>query len=113
MVTFKLEEDNDHLSPDNYQDDDLVTYAEARNLTNQKAYIAAVITFSGVDGNVFVLGDGGNTNHPTRRKRRSTTIGYFNGPLEPGASYCIFQRIIINNEVGIGDSKSSVKYTDL
>ena len=100
MVALKLKEDNDHSSPDNYQVDDLVTYSEARNrLTNRKPYIAAVITISDVDENIFVLGYGGITNYPRREKRRSTTIGYFNGPLEPGASYSIFQRIIINDEV--------------
>ena len=99
MVALKLEEGEEHSSSDNYQVDDLVTYAEARNLTNQKPYIAAVMTSSDVDGNIFVLGDGRNTNLPRRQKRRSTTIGYFNGPLEPGASYSIFQRIIINDEV--------------
>ena len=99
MVALKLIEGKEHSSPDNYKVDDLVTYADTRSLSNQKPYIAAVITSSSVDGNVFVLGNGRNTNHPRRRKRRSTTSGYFNGPLEPGASYIIFQRIIINNEV--------------
>ena len=99
MVAFKWEEGNDYSSPDSYKIDDLLTYAEAKNLTNRKPYIAAVITSSDVVGNIFVLGDGGNTNYPRRQKRRSTTIGYFNGPLEPGASYSIFQRIIINDEV--------------
>ena len=113
MVALKLEDGRDHLSPDNYKVDDLVTYADARNLTNRKPYIATVIASSGFDGNIFVLGDGRNTNHPTTQKRRSATIGYFNGLLEPGVSYSIFQRIIINDEVGIGDYKSAVKHTDV
>ena len=94
-----MEDGTDHLSPDNYKIDDLVTYTKARNLTNQKPYIAAVLTASGVDENVFVLGDGRNTSYPSRQKRRSTTIGYFNGPLEPGTSYSIFLRIVINDKV--------------
>ena len=101
MVAMKLEDGRDPSSPDNYKVDDLVTYAEARNLSNlyQKPYIAAVITSRGVEGNIFVLGDGKITNHTTRQKRKPTTTGYFNGPLEPGTSYSIFQRIIINNKV--------------
>jgi hypothetical protein len=51
---------------------------------------------------MFVLGDGRNTDNPTSRKRRSTTSDYFNGLLEPGTSYSIFQRIIINEMVCIG-----------
>ena len=96
---MKLEDSRNHSSPDNYKTDDLVTYADTRNLTSQKPYIAAMITSSGVDENIFVLGDGRRTNHPTRPKRRSTMIAYLNGPLEPGTSYSIFQRIIINDKV--------------
>ena len=99
MVSLKLVDGRDLASSDSYNVDDLLTYADARNLTNWKPYIAAVITSSGVDGNVFVLGDGRNTNHPTTQKGTSATIGYFNGPLEPGTSYSIFQRIIINDKV--------------
>ena len=100
MVALKLEDSKDLSSPDNYQVNELVTYAEARNLTNQKPYIAAVIESSGVDGNIFVLGDHRNTNYPTRRNGRSTSSSYFNGPLESGTNYCIFLRIIFNDEVG-------------
>ena len=99
VVAMKLEDGGDHSSPDNYKVDDLVTYDVATNLTSQKPYIAAVITSNGADDNVFVLGDSKNTNYTTRQKRKSTTTGYFNGPLEPGTSYSIFQRIIINNKV--------------
>ena len=87
-----MEDGTDHLSADNYKIDELVTYIEARKSTNQKPYIAAVITASGVDGNVFVLGE-------SRQKHRSSAIGYFNGALEPGTSYSIFLRIIINDKV--------------
>ena len=100
MVVLKLTEDNtDRLSSDNYKINDLLTYTEAKSLTNQKPYVAAVITASGVDENAFVLGDGRNTSCSSRHKRRSTMIGYFNGPLEPGTSYSIFLRIIINDMV--------------
>ena len=94
-----MEDGRDRLSPDNYKIDDLLTYTEAKSLTNQKPYIAAVITASGVDENAFTLGDGRNTSYPSGYKHRSTTIGYFNGPLEPGTSYSIFLRIIINEKV--------------
>ena len=100
MVGLKLEDGRGQPSPDSYKIDELATYTEAKSLhTNWKPYIAAVITSSDVDGNIFVLGDGRNTNYQTRKNRRSTTIGYFNGPLEPGTSYSIFQRIIINDKV--------------
>ena len=99
VMVLELEDGRDRLSPDNYEVDDLVSYIEGRKLTNQKPYIAAVITASGVGENGFVLGDGRNTSYPSRQKRRSTTIGYFNGPLEPGTSYSIFLRIIINDKV--------------
>ena len=99
VVSLKLEDGRDHSSPDNYKIDYLMTYAKARNLSYQKPYIAAVITSSDVHGNIFVLGEGRKTNHQTRPKRKSTTIGYFNGPLEPGTSYSIFQRIIVNDKV--------------
>ena len=99
MVVMKLEDGGDHSSPDNYKVDDLVAYVEARNLTYRKPYIAAVIKSSGVDGNIFVLGNGRSTNYPTRQKRTSNTISYLNGPLEPGTSCSIFQRIIINDKV--------------
>ncbi|CAB4044008.1 sidekick-2-like [Paramuricea clavata] len=47
---------------------------------------------------MFTLGDGRNTNNPTSRRRRSTSSDYYNGPLEPGTIYSIFQRIFINNK---------------
>ncbi len=99
VVALKLKDGKEPNSSDTYENNDLITYAEGRRSTNPKPYIAAVITSSGVDGNMFVLGDGGNTSDPTARKRRSTTSDYFNGPLEPGTSYSIFQRIIINDKV--------------
>jgi hypothetical protein len=95
-----MEDGRDRLSPDNYKIDDLLTYHEAKSLTNQKPYIAAVITARGVDEKaLFTLGDGRNTSYPSRQKRRSTTIGYFNGPLEPDSNYSIFLRIIIHDKV--------------
>ena len=99
MVALKLKDGKEPASSDSYENSELVTYAEAENSTNPKPYIAAVITSSGVDRNMFVLGDGRNTDDSTSRKRRSTTSDYFNGPLEPGTSYSVFQRIIINEMV--------------
>ncbi len=48
---------------------------------------------------MFILGDARNSSDSTSRRRRSTSRDYYNGPLEPGASYSIFQRIFINKEV--------------
>jgi hypothetical protein len=102
VVALKLQDGKEPASSDSYQNSELVTYVEAGKSTKPKPYIAAVVTSSGVDGNMFVLGDGRNTDNPTSRKRRSTTSDYFNGLLEPGTSYSIFQRIIINEMVCIG-----------
>jgi hypothetical protein len=98
-VALKLTDGKEPASSNNYENNELVTYAEAENSTKPKPYIAAVVKLSGTSGNMFILGDGRNTNDPTLRKRRSTTSDYFNGPLEPGTSYGIFQRIIINEKV--------------
>ncbi len=99
MVALKLKDGIQPISSDSYEDSELVTYAEAKRSTNPKPYIAATVLSSSVDGNMFVLGDERNTSEPTTRKRRSTTSDYFNGPLEPGASYTIFQRVIFNCKV--------------
>ena len=99
MVALKLKDGKEPTSSDSYQNSELVTYAEARKSTNPKAYIAAVVASSGVDENMFILGDGRNTSNLTSRRRRSTSSDYYNGPLEPGTSYSIFQRIVLNDKV--------------
>ena len=99
MVALKLKDGKEPTSSDSYENSELVTYAEARKSTNPKPYIAAVVASSGVDGNMFILGDGRNTSNPTSRRRRSTSSDYYNGPLEPGTSYSIFQRIVLNDKV--------------
>ena len=99
MVALKLTDGREPASSDNCKNNELVTYAEAENSTKPKPYIAAVVKLSDIDGNMFILGDGRNTNDPTLRKRGSMTSDYFNGPLEPGTSYGIFQRIIVNEKV--------------
>ena len=99
VLALKLKDGKEPTSSDTYENNELITYAEGRRSTHPKPYIAAVITSSDVDGNMFILGDGRNTSDPTARKRSSTASDYFNGPLEPGTSYSIFQRIIINNKV--------------
>ena len=111
MVALKLKDGIQPISSDSYEDSELVTYAEAKRSTNPKPYIAATVLSSSVDGNMFVLGDERNTSEPTTRKRRSTTSDYFNGPLEPGASYTIFQRVIFNCKVFmIGTLKINSNY---
>ena len=78
-------------SPDSYRESDLVTYAEAKNSSQPKPYIAAVLTMS--TETEFKLGDESNSSLPTRRLRRSSSGGYYNGPLDPGTSYSVFLRI--------------------
>ncbi len=98
-MALKLRDCIEPASSDSYENSELMTYVEARRSTNPKPYIAAVITSSSVVGKTFILGDGRNTSDSKTRKRRSTTSDYFNGALEPGTSYSIFQRIIINDKV--------------
>ena len=102
VVALKLTNAQKIVLPDNYEDIDLVTHDGMRNKTNPKPYVAAVFTSSALDENIFVLGDGRITDDPTSR----TTSDYFNGPLEPGTSYKIFQRVIINKKVGRSPSGS-------
>ena len=97
VVALKLKDNETPSSPDSYESNELVTYDEARKSTNQKPYIAAIITSK--DENMFILGDGKNTSNPTTRRRRATTTDYYNGPLKPGSSYKIFQRIFVNEKV--------------
>jgi hypothetical protein len=99
VVALKLKDGKEPTSSDSYEKSELVTYAEARKSTNPKHYIAAVVASSGVDENMFILGDGRNTSDPTLLIRRSTSSDHYNGPLEPDSSYSIFQRIFINNKV--------------
>ena len=96
-MALKLKDGKKGRSPASYENNELVTYTEAEQSTDPKPYIAAVLTSK--DGNMFILGDGRNTNNPTSRRRRSTSSDYYNGLLEPGTSYSIFQRIFINNKV--------------
>ena len=93
-MALRLTDDEKTVSPDIYEDIDLVIYARTQNKTNPKPYVAALFTSGGND-NTFILGDGRITDDPTTR----TANDYFNGPLEPGVTYKIFQRIIINKEV--------------
>ena len=95
-MALKLKEGKEFSSSDSYKNNDLVKY-EARKSSNPRPYIAAVVTSK--NENIFTLGDGRNTSDPTSRRRRSTSSDYYNGPLEPGTSYSIFQRIFISGEV--------------
>ena len=97
MVALKLQDGKEPSPPDSYENNGLVTYVEARKSSNPKPYIAAVVTSK--NENMFILGDGRNTSDPTLRRRRSTSRDYYNGPLEPGTGYKIFQRIFIGGEV--------------
>jgi hypothetical protein len=96
-VALELKDGKKGRSPASFENNELVTYVEAEQSSDPKPYIAAVVTSK--DGNMFILGNGTNTSSPTSRRRRSTSSDYYNGPLEPGTSYSIFQRIFINNKV--------------
>ncbi|XP_046857116.1 uncharacterized protein LOC124450463 [Xenia sp. Carnegie-2017] len=54
-------------------------------------YIATVVSRKDFKPD-FTLGDGENTT------RRSNGENYYNGPLKPGTSYKIFQRVFINDQ---------------
>ena len=96
-MVLELKDGQKGQSPASYENNELVTYAEAKQSTVPKPYIAAILTSK--NDNMFTLGDRENTINPTSRRRRSTSSDYYNGPLEPGTSYSIFQRIFINNQV--------------
>ena len=96
-MVLELKDGKKGQFPASYENNELATYAEAKQSTVPKPYVAAVLTPK--DENIFVLGDRTNTSNPTSRRRRSTSSDYYNGPLEPGTSYSIFQRIFINNQV--------------
>ena len=78
-------------SPDSYRNDELVTYEEANVSTKLQPYIASVFS-NGSD--MFVLGNGENTSLP-----KIATSEFFNGPLEGGSRYSIFQRIFLDDKV--------------
>ena len=96
-MALKLKDGQEVQSPASYENNELVTYAEAKQSTVPKPYIAAIVTSK--DRYMFILGDGRNTSDPTSRRGRSTSSDYYNGPLEPDTSYSIFQRIFINDKV--------------
>ncbi|XP_028416861.1 uncharacterized protein LOC114541076 [Dendronephthya gigantea] len=98
VVGLKVEDSNELRITGSYDNNELVTYGEARKSSDPKPYIAAIFTSGGVNEDVFILGDGKNTSDSTSRRRRSTASDYYNGPLEPGTRYSIFQRIILNDQ---------------
>ncbi|XP_046858344.1 receptor-type tyrosine-protein phosphatase delta-like [Xenia sp. Carnegie-2017] len=77
--------------PSNFKNTDLVTYSKAISSTQPMPYIAAVVSRRDFKPD-FTLGDGENTT------RRSNGENYYNGPLKPGTSYKIFQRVFINDQ---------------
>ncbi|XP_046858714.1 receptor-type tyrosine-protein phosphatase F-like [Xenia sp. Carnegie-2017] len=77
--------------PSNFKNTDLVTYSKAISSTQPMPYIAAVVSRRDFKPN-FTLGDGETTT------RRSNGENYYNGPLKPGTSYKIFQRVFINDQ---------------
>ena len=99
VVAIKMKDGKGPELSGSYENNELVTYVEARRSPDLKPYIAAVFTPDGVNEIVFVLGDGKNTSDAASRRRRSTARNYYNGPLEPGTRYSIFQRIVLNDEV--------------
>ena len=110
-MALKLEDGKEPSSPDSYENNDLVTYEEARKSSIPKPYIAAALKSK--NENIFILGDGRNTSNPTSRRRRSTSSDYYNGPLESGTSYSIFQRIFINEKVLCLGGETSILIEDI
>ena len=98
-MALKLQDGKEPSLPDSYENNGLVKYEEARKSSNPKPYIAAVVTSR--NENMFILGDGRNTSDPKSRRRKSTSSDYYNGPLEPGTSYRIFQRFFINKVTAV------------
>ncbi len=96
MVALKIIGDKQPKSPDSYSNDELVTYAEAKQATEPaRPYIASVFSASSQnsENSVFILGDGKNTTYSKERRRRALSREFYNGPLEAGTSYSIFQRV--------------------
>ncbi|XP_046856877.1 uncharacterized protein LOC124450290 [Xenia sp. Carnegie-2017] len=75
--------------PSNFKNTDLMTYSKAISSTQPIPYIAVVVSRRDFTPD-FTLGDGENTT------RRSNGENYYNGPLKPGTSYKIFQRVFMN-----------------
>ncbi len=99
VVALKIVEGKQLKSPSTYRNNELVTYAEAKRLAESRPYIASVFSASSIESDVFVLGDGKNTSFSKERKRRSSTNEFYNGPLEGGTSYRIFQRVFVDDQV--------------
>ena len=85
-MALTLKDGKEPSSSGSYENNELVTYDEARKSSNPQPYIPAVATSSSLDEVTFILGDGRNTSNPTTRRRRSSVGDYYNGPLEPGTS---------------------------
>ncbi|CAB4010637.1 AGAP009518, partial [Paramuricea clavata] len=84
VVALTLKDGQGGQSPDSYENNDLMTYAEARKSTDPKPYIAAVVTSK--DENMFKLGDGRNTSNPTSRRCSSTPMGdYYSTDWSPAS----------------------------
>lgn len=83
--------------PSELKNDDLVSYSEAISSAQPKPYIAAVIFPITKNTSLFTLGDVANT--VVTRRRRSDGRKHQNGPLKPGTSYKIFQRVFVDDQV--------------
>ena len=107
VVALKATNAQEIISPDKYEDIDLVTYDGLKNRTNPKPYVAAVFTSSTVDGDIFVLGDSRITDDPTSR----TTSDYFNGRwslalvTEFFKGLSLMKRAIITPQTGVSLQK--------
>ena len=99
VIVLKLKEGKQPKSPGSYRNDELLTYANAKHLTESQPYIALAITSGSFKSEVLVLGDGKNTTYSNRRKRRATTSDFFNGPLEGDTSYSISLRVFVDDKV--------------
>ena len=103
VVVLKVKEGKQPNSPDSYSNDELLSYANARRLSEPRPYIACVISRGSHESDVLVLGNGKHSTHSSGRKRRTSTSDFFNGPLEGDTSYSISLRVFVDDKVLINE----------
>ena len=89
MVALKIINSKQLNSTDSYSNEELITYSEARRSPKPQPYIASVLYASGLKINKFVLGDAKFTSNSASRE-------FYNGPLEAGTCYSIFQQVFFD-----------------
>ena len=103
VVVLKVKDGKQPNSPGSYRNDELLSYSNARRLSEPRPYISCVISHRSLESDVFVLGNGKNTTYSSGRKRRAATSDFFNGPLEGDTSYSISLRVFVDDKVVINE----------